>query len=172
MASISVRTSALRAVAGVAVATGLLTGCYTYGPMEMSALTPDLEVRTRVTGAEADRLAEFLGSDSRIIDGTVQEIDDDNLLLLVPVLSSIERGRGGDLNQRIEILRDGLVEIEVKQLDRARTGVMFAAATVALGVVVIGQLNQDQGGGEPPVITPPPEDRVFRFPFSFRWGGN
>lgn len=158
-------------LAGVLSSCALLTACYTYQPIEIADITPELEVRTRVTGAEADRLSDVLGSDNRVIEGTVQELQGDNLLLLVPVVSAIDRGRGGDLNQRVELARSGLVEVDVKRLDQQRTGILLGTVTVVVGALVIRQLNQDQGGGDTPDPPVPPEDRVFRFPLTFRLGG-
>lgn len=158
-------------IAGLLLGCGVLTACYTYQPIEIAELTPELEVRTRVTGAEADRLSDVLGSDDRVIEGTVQELQGDNLLLLVPVVSAIDRGRGGDLNQRVELPRAGLVEVDVKRLDRQRTGILLGTVTAVVGALVIRQLNQDQGGGDVVDPPPPPEDRVFRLPLTFRLGG-
>ena len=151
---------------------GLLSACYTYQPIEIADLTPELEVRTRVSGAEADRLSEFLGSDDRVIEGTVADLGANSFLLVVPVVSSIERGgRGGGLSQRVEMQKSGVIEVEVKELDRTRTGIVAGVLGVAIGAMVIRQLNQDQGGGENPVPPSPPEDTVFRFPI-LRWGGS
>ncbi len=160
-----------RAVLGSLFSAGLLSACYTYRPVEIADLAPQLEVRARVTGAESDRLSEILGSDDRVIEGTIEEIDANNLLLLVPVVSAFDRTRGGALSQRINVARSGVVEVELKQLDRARTGVMFGAITAVIGALVLRQLNQDQGGGDNPVPPPPPEDGVLRFPIRLRWGG-
>ena len=163
--------SSLKGVCALLGAT-LLSACYTYQPVEIADLTPELEVRTRVSGAEADRLSEFLGTNERVFDGTVEEVNASNLLLRVPVVSSIERGpRGGGLNQRIEVTRSGVVEVEVKELDRQRTGIVAGALTVIVGALVIRQLNQDQGGGDVNPPPPPPEDRGLRFPLRLRWGG-
>lgn len=165
--------SVLRAIGGSLFGAALLSACYTYRPIEMAELTPNLEVRTRLSGAEADRLSEFLGSDDRVIEGHIDELSGNTLLLLVPVVSSIERGgRGGSLNQRIEVARSGVVEVEVKELDRRRSGVAAGAITAIVGILVIRQLNQNQGGGDNPVPPPPPEDRRLGFPLFLKWGGS
>ena len=165
--------SLLKAVCGPLAGAALLSACYTYQPIEMADLRPNLDVRTRVSGAEADRLNEFLGSDERVVDGTIDDLTADNLLLRVSVVTAIDRGSpGGALSQRVEIPRSSVVEVEVKELDRRRTGFMAGTLTAIVGILVLRQLNQDQGGGDVIPPPPPPEDRGIRFPIRLLWGGS
>jgi len=147
-----------------------LSGCYTYQPMQMPQVTPELEVRATITAVEADRLAEVLGDDVRRIEGSVESITTgQGLLLRVPVVSSIQRGTAGSLNQLVEIPGASIVEIEVKELDRTRTGLVFGSVALAGAVLVLRELTAGQSDGPNPDPSPLPEDRVLRFWLPIRW---
>ncbi|MEZ4415970.1 MAG: hypothetical protein R3E10_09445 [Gemmatimonadota bacterium] len=125
-------------------------GCYTYRPVELTDLAPRAEVRARISAAEAERLAEVLGgNERRELDGTVVETGATGLTLDVPVVSSVER-RGEALNQRVSLTPNQVLEVELKELNRTRTGTVVALILGTGLAVFIAQLHGGPGEGPPP----------------------
>jgi len=124
-------------------------GCYTFEPVALEELAPDMQVRARLTPAQAAEISEVLPDQDRLVEGTVLEGGTDQLLLLVPVATANRRGRVETLSQRLGIPRSGLVEVELKQLDRWKTGVLGAAGAFAVGFVIYKSLTGGSSGSTP-----------------------
>ncbi len=133
-------------LAGVLV---MAAGCYTYAPIEMNQVTPEMEVRARLTPPQAESLGEAVPIEDRLLQGEVLEADQAGLTLLVPVVSAIQRGRAESLGQRLRLPTDGIIELELRKLDRTRTSVLTIAGAVITGFVLYKSL-QGGGGGAPP----------------------
>lgn len=147
----------------------LSTGCYAYRPVDFDQVRVDSDVRARLTAQQVDELNGVLQPGSRVVEGRVLEQDGSSYLLLVPVFAERRGSRMETLHQRLDIPRSGIVEVEMRELDRVRTGIAIGAGAVVLGAVVIGTLREaalgdrDPGGG--------PQDYVgVRIPFGFGWG--
>jgi hypothetical protein len=123
------------------------TGCYTYLPSAVNEVSPGTPVRIRLTAVEAGRLVEQRLTDSRVLTGTLVEGDAENLLVDTSVgHNDVERGMRSVV-QRVSVPAHEILEIEQRQLDRGRTGLVVGAGTVALGVVIA--LRSRGGGGGP-----------------------
>lgn len=146
------------------------TGCYIYTPVQMEELTPDIKVRAFVSADRAREIEGITGRDAREIEGSVVESGADELMLLVPVISRIER-RGGTLSQRLSIPNSDVMGIELRELDTTRTGAIIGVAGGIGLYFLIKQLRSDgrqQGPGPGPG---PVEDQGFRIMIPFRIGG-
>jgi hypothetical protein len=110
----------------------LLTGCFTYIPIEPGEVEPGVTVRARVSPSAGARIAPLLGAtDARKLDGTMIAHSSDTLIVEVPTVVVDTREFGKTPNQRVSIARGDLVELEVRKLDRVRTaGVVGGAAIV------------------------------------------
>jgi hypothetical protein len=112
---------------------------------------------------------EHVNPESRTMIGTVVEQDADSLLLLVPGRTELKGVRVETLYQRIQVGKAGILDLERRELDRARTYLVSGAAVLAAAVVTIQQLN---GGGGSEVVpgTGGPNDALIpvvllRLPF-------
>jgi hypothetical protein len=130
----------------------LLAGCYTYAPVQSSALSPGTGVRARVSATAAERVAPLLGvSDARVLTGTLIDNRSGTLIVEVPTLAQASIGTSGQtLNQRISIAPSDLVEIESRKLDRRRTGLVVGAAAVVSISATIAALKGGPGLDRPP----------------------
>src|SRR5690606_41050282 len=61
------------------------SGCYSYSTVAIEDVAPGTPVRLRVTGAEADRLAEVRLSDDREVPGTLLQQQNGAILLDTPI---------------------------------------------------------------------------------------
>jgi hypothetical protein len=124
-------------------------GCYTFEPMALEEIRPQMEVRARLTPDQAAEFSDLFPGQDRLLEGTVLEGDRNQLLLLVPVATANRRGRLETLNQRLGIPHSGLVEVELKQIDRWRTGALSAAGAAVLGLIVYNSLSGGSSGTTP-----------------------
>ena len=134
------------------LAPAVLAGCYTYAPVQSSALSPGTGVRARVSATAAERVAPLLGvSDARVLTGTLIDNRSGRLIVEVPTLAQATIGTGGQsLNQRISIAPGDLVEIESRKLDRQRTGLVVGAALIIGASATVAALKGGPGLDRPP----------------------
>ena len=125
----------------------LLAGCYTYAPVQSSALSAGTGVRARVSATAAERVAPLLGvSDARVLTGTLIDNQSGTLIVEVPTIAQASVGTSGQsLNQRISIAPGDLVEIESRKLDRQRTAVVVGVAAVVAASATIAALKGGPG---------------------------
>jgi hypothetical protein len=139
----------------------MLAGCYSYAPIEPATTRPGMDVRARITGAMADQLQPLLGSTNRLLTGKVLLSSPDTLLVEVPTILRAEVGSSiQTLHQRVAIPRTGLVEMESRKLDRARTYALTAAGTLLVGGFIIKATVIDPGKEKLPGGGPSPELRI------------
>ena len=114
-------------------------------------------------------MAEIIPVEDRLIEGMVLENDTQRLLLMVPVANAVRRGRLETLSQRLGIPHDGLVEVELRQLDRWKTGTLTAAGVFVFGYVLFETLLGGSSGNTPGGGTGGPQDSWI--PFHIHIGG-
>ena len=122
-------------------------GCYTYAPIEANALQPGTGVRMRLSAAAAEPLEPLLGvSDARLLSGTLISAGPDTLIVEVPTRIQATIGSTTrTLKQRVGVSRSTVLEIEVRTLDRVRTGAMIGASAAAVGAVIFGAIKANPG---------------------------
>lgn len=140
-----------------------LPACYSYVPVELDALNPGAELRARLSAVEAERLSEMLPVVDRVLEGRVLEGDGEAVLLLVPVATRQTGGGLQTLNQRLRLGRDQVVEVELKRLDRWRTGLLVTTGAVVVGVLAARILEGGRSGTRDPGTGDPPESVVPAF---------
>ncbi len=141
----------------------LAAGCYTYRAADPAELQPSAEVRARLTPDEAVRLGSIVPVDQRFLEGTVVERNGDSLMLLVPVSSELRGVRIETLHQRVQLPVAGIASVDLKRLDRARTGLLIGGAAVAVAAATIAALNAG-GSSERPNPGPGPGENRFVIP--------
>lgn len=137
-----------------------IAGCYSYVPAEPGRIPPRSDVRAYVTADQASRLDPLVVRGERVVEGELLENGAADLLLLVPVSRDIPGARVESLHQRVLVSSADIVQLELRRLDRTRTGLLIAGGAALIGGVLITQLTGDSGGGtvEPPPV--PPENRI------------
>ena len=125
----------------------LFSGCFSYLPVtEPGQLQPGLSVRARVSPTAASRIGPLLGSsDARLLDGTLITNSTDTLIVEVPTVMADTREFGRTPNQRVSILRNELLEIEVRRVDRLRTVAVAGTAAIVIGGILIKSLRGEPG---------------------------
>ena len=130
-----------------AVATlSVLSGCFSYIPIEPGEVEPGVSVRARVSPTASARIAPLLGAtDARKLDGTVITRSADTMVVEVPTVLTDNREFGRTPNQRVSITRGDLVELEVRKLDRVRTVGLIGGAAFIVGGAIFRAMNGEPG---------------------------
>lgn len=129
-------------------------GCYQYIPSARETLTPGTTVRVRVapTYVASMRLDEVLPSEGDLIRGSVMPGAGDTLHLLVEVPAARRSAVGGpSLNQHLALPPASILQLEVRRVDRQRTGLLAAAGVAIVGAVLWSQFTGWFGGDTMPV---------------------
>ena len=144
-------------------AVSVLGGCYTYQVASPEDVALDTEVRVRLSPEGAQKLQDVRMTEDRVMEGKLVERRE-SMLLVETNVSRFDPAVGGRiLNQIVTVESTDLREIEIKTLDRTKTGAAAAALAVIVGVVIAQQLQEGSGStGGPP--TGPPESRVSPIP--------
>ena len=133
----------------------LFAGCYTYSTIDLASATPGMAVRARVSAATAAQFGPTLGlSNGRLLSGPVVHAESAGVTIRVPTVPAGTIGAHEGLFQELLINRGDLLELESRQLDRTRTGMMIGAA-VAGAVVMTVTLLHGRSSGDNAVTEPP-----------------
>lgn len=142
----------------------LTAACYSYQPARRESIPLGSSVRVRLSADAADQLeADGLGN-ARLLDGVLLQNGGENLLLDTNAGPGMPGQRV--LRQRLTIPVAGVTEIELKQLDRMKTGVAIGAGVVVVGTVIVAQLAGGFGRDEDP--GPEPGELRVPLPIGFR----
>lgn len=137
----------------------LLQGCYVYRSADVSEAPMGARVRARLAPAEAARLEAFTVEGTRALDGRVEEVVGDSVMMAVTVHSELQGNRIRNLEQRVQVERSSIIDLELRQLDRGRTAFLVGIG----GAVVISAalLKARNTGTVNPGPQLPPDDAVW-----------
>lgn len=153
-----------RAVVGLLLAGVANTACYTYSTVPFSSVSPNEDVRLRVTERAAAELASELGTFSTELDGRLNHEGRDSLKVGVPVDRSYRGITIGTTTQTVMIARSDVLDVRRRQFSRSRTILVSAGAAIGFGLLAAGisQLVDPNGSSDDqPSLPPPPAYRGF-----------
>ena len=130
-----------RRLAVVALTAVVFGGCYSYQVVPVEQAPVGETVRARVSPAEAERLREVIGRDDRVVEGELLAPPDSSLLVAVRtsvVDASVQT------HQRVAVPRQGLLELEVRRLDRWKTAGITAVVVGVASALAITQFNAEK----------------------------
>jgi len=127
----------------------LLGGCYRYAPARLQDVRPGANVRAHISAVEADRIAPAVSVDgARRVHAVLLQADTAGVLLEVPSAQRTRNGGGIEvLSQQVRLPTEGVVQVELRQLDRVRTGITAAAGVALIAVVVEAVVSRSARGG-------------------------
>ena len=137
----------------VTAAAATQLGCYTYVPATLETVPVGARVRALITPAAEQRLQPF-GVSGTLLVGDVQSRDGDQVSLLVPSVPMGSAYGSRALYQQVVVASSDILRVDLRRLDRFRTGVAVGVAAAAVGAVAFSALggwsggsNGDGGGG-------------------------
>jgi hypothetical protein len=155
----------------VALVLGMTSGCYRYVPTEVALVPPGQDVRLLVTRFGASQLAEVSsnGGQSGSINGKMQGVEGDAILISVPVGERREGFMTVNMTQTIRVPMGEVLDVDRRELDKVGTGFLVGAVAAAGTGIILGII--EAFGGANPIDEPGPiEEFAFvlgRFSFSF-----
>ena len=138
----------------------LLSGCYTYIPVELAALPADRELRVFLTRQALAAIPEDVPTGATYVTGRLERRTADSILIQVPVSRRIEGGGALDLRQNVFLPLTEIVDVQYRELDRAKTTLTLAAGVGGAFALVLGIISAS-GTGEP---DPLPGEGQIRVP--------
>ena len=154
----------------VLILAGLLsaTGCYHYQAYSPQEVGVGQAVRLRLTADEAAKYSDLRLSDPRLVEGKVVDRSATGFMLDATVgVNSAQVGTRA-LTQRLSIPTSGVIDVELKTLDRTKTSLVVGSAA-AVGVVALLKAGGAFGGSDTPGTDNPEARRIpilrLRLPF-------
>ena len=126
-------------------------GCYSYSVVPVGGAPAGVNVRARISAAEAERLESILGRGDRQLEGRVIETGAESLTLAVPAATAATGVSSGPIHQRITLPRSEIFEMEVRRLNGRRTGAIAVGLSLLAAYVAVQQFghnNERPGGSE------------------------
>jgi hypothetical protein len=155
-------TNPQRFIRALLIAAMGTTGCYQYVPLSLSAITPNEEVRVRVTEGAAARLFKDLGPQTKEIDGRFAPKGPDSVSIAVTIDRAYRGFTVGTTTETLLVGRSEILEVRKREFSRGRTVLLSAGVVVGFGllaaaVVQLADPNPDSDNTHPP---PPPASRI------------
>ncbi|HSG08961.1 MAG TPA: hypothetical protein VLA36_11435 [Longimicrobiales bacterium] len=155
---------------GVLALVGLLGagGCYHYLPSSPQEVAPGQAVRLRLTADEAAKYVDLRLDDPRVVEGNVADRSASGVMLDATVGVNDATTGSRALIQRLNVPFSGVVEVELKVIDRTKTGFLVGGGAVIAGLA-IAKAGGAFGGSEGSPIDNPEARRLplfkIRLPF-------
>ena len=143
-----------RCVALLTAGVLLLSGCFTYVPMDVGAVPVGQDVRIYLTTTGMIELNEVTraGSFSErgpVLQGTLTSRDPDRLLVRIPVPGFQAVPGQAAIEREVPVFRGQIVELESRQFHPVRSSLVAAATVGALAVIFFSVFNLRTSPGDP-----------------------
>jgi hypothetical protein len=116
-----------------------LLGCHNYVPTDFTTVPVGEDVRLFVNPGDVPELSEIpAGEDlAPVVQGTLVAMEDDAVVVRVPVARRQEGFHTLSLGQSIRVPHDGIISAQVRMLDQLKT-LGIVSGTVAAALVFVG----------------------------------
>lgn len=146
----------------------LLSGCYTYVPLDSASPAAGSNIRARLSAPAAARINPSLGNgDSRELSGIVLDAQNHGLTLEVPSVPMGTATAQQGLVQRVTLAPTDIIELEGRTLDKQKTAFVIGAAVVGAGMVTAAIIHGQSTGAS--TTSEPPSNFTRRLGFSIRF---
>lgn len=127
----------------------LLAGCFSYAPIPEDGVTPESEIRVRLSATASDQLSTTTGRSVRTLEGRVVALPADSIRLDVSWGAVYAGTPFEGRRDTLSLHRSQVLEVEERQFSRARTGVV--AGGLAAGVLLLLRSLTGSGADTGPV---------------------
>jgi len=121
----------------VLAATLAASGCFAYLPSSPQEIAPGEGVRLRLSAQEAMRYADLRLPNPRVLEGTLVERSDSELMVEASIGTSDPARGSRILLQRVTVPVSGILDVEQRRLDRVKTGFLVGGGAAVLTALVI-----------------------------------
>lgn len=160
----------MRGLVPCAAAT-LVLGCYKYVPTTLSAVPDGANIRAVLSTDAQQDLRSRAGMNVELLEGKLLERNGEQVMISVRSVGASSTFDGNHtLYQVIDVPSQGVVRVDVRQVDRFRTyGLIGVAAGAAAFMVAQAFGGGEPGSPEPPNGEPPERIQGVLFRLPLRW---
>ena len=133
---------------GAALATSVLlsSGCFTYIPVEIDAVPPGEDVRVLISREAMSRLREtddqgLPGAGVPMVRGRMVRHDPTGIAIRIPIANRQVGFLQAPIDRQVSIPSDGVVQIELREFHKGRTGLAIGTAVALVASVVFFTLD-------------------------------
>ena len=140
-------------------------GCYQYIPTDAGLVPQGDNVRILVTRLGAEQFSQVTpeGVNSGVITGTMQGIEDDDIVLSVPVGERREGFMTSSLMQTIRVPMGEVLDVDRREFDGLATGLVVGGAAALAAGIIFGIIEAFGSDGAPGDEDPPVDFTFGRF---------
>lgn len=131
--------------------TALLAGCFSYAAVPPERPSPGTELRVELNERGQERLRSLTGRGRIHVEGTLVRRESDTFVLSSPLPLGGARLPNRALEERLQIPTEDMASVQVKELDRVRSGMLVIVA-VGATIAAVTRIFEDDPGG---VVEPP-----------------
>ena len=132
----------------------LLAGCYSYVPTELGSAPAETELRVYLSRRGLADIPEDIPTGASYLTGRFMRRTADSVLIQVPVSRRVEGAGALDLRQNVFVPISEIVDVQYRQLNRAKTGIALAGGVGLATALVLGvfdaRVDQDPVSGDSP----------------------
>ena len=137
-----------------------VSGCFRYVAVAPERAGPGAQLRLELDDGGRERLRSLTGRDRASVEGTLVRREPGVFVLSSPLpvdlagAGVLSRG----LEERLRIATEDVAAVQVRELDRVRSGIL-ALAVAAAAAAAVNRIFEDDPGGvvEPPTVPGPGE---------------
>jgi hypothetical protein len=142
----------------------LLSGCITYVPAEIEAVPENARVRATLTDEGKQALYRRTGLDRETINGRLVERRGNSVVFSVRSVFASQSEAMSDLVQHIDVPRDDIGRLDLKEVDGPKTTLLIAGSTGVVAATALLAMRSGQASSTPDGNGGGPDESI-RFPF-------
>jgi len=135
-------------------------GCYEYVPTNFEAVPAGDRVRALLSTEAQQEVQQRTGTHYNVLEGRVLEKTGDQMLVSVATVKVAGEYGSQSLYQRIDVDREEVVRVDVRQMDKFKTYGLAGLTAVAIAFIVQRAFAEGEPGS--PVGNPPPGNDNLR----------
>ena len=132
----------------------MVSGCARWIPARVGEVPLGTDVRLRLSDDGAAQLEELTGTRQSEVSGQLLQWDGE--VMVSAALQAAGAGANSSgLRQRFVVDEDDIVGVDIRELDRTRTGIFVGSVAVVAGSAIVWVVSQLTGGGTAAPTDPP-----------------
>ena len=133
----------------------VVSGCARWVPARVGEVPVGTDVRLRLSDEGAAELGELTGTHRSEVSGQLLRWGSE-VMVSAALRTAGAGANSSGLRQRFVVDEDDILGVDVRELDRTRTGLFVGGVAVVAGSAIVWVVSQLAGGGTAAPSDPPP----------------
>lgn len=133
----------------------LTSGCARWIPARVGEVPVGTDVRLRLSEEGASQLEELTGTRQSEVSGQLLQWGSE-VMVSAALRTAAAGANSSSLRQRFVVDEEDILGVDVRELDRTRTGLFVGGVAVVAGSAIVWVVSQLTGGGIAAPTDPPP----------------